>query len=81
VRAHLSYRLAILNILWWEREAGGGWALGKMVGKEMGEVLDISWNVIGVGQLWVLFFSGSLIRGSYVCIIFVFLDSPAFQAL
>jgi hypothetical protein len=29
----------------------------------------------------VLFFSGSLIRGSYVCIIFVFLDSPAFQAL
>jgi hypothetical protein len=35
-RARLSYRLGILNILWWGKEVGGGWALGKMVGKKNG---------------------------------------------
>jgi hypothetical protein len=43
-------------------------------------VLDISWKVIGVGQLCVLFFSGSLIRGSYVCIVSVFLNIPSFHS-
>jgi hypothetical protein len=48
-----------------------------MVGKEDGGlVLDISGKVIGVGQLCMLFFSGSLIRGSYLCIASVFLDIP-----
>jgi hypothetical protein len=40
----------------------------------MGELPDISRKVIGVGQLCLLFFSGSLIRGSHVCIVSVFLD-------
>jgi hypothetical protein len=40
-------------------------------------VLDIRGKVIGVGQLCVLLSSGSLIRGSHVCIVSVFLDIPA----
>jgi H+/Cl- antiporter ClcA len=41
---------------------------------EWGKVLDISRKVIGLGsQLYVLFFSGSFIGGSHVCIIAVFL--------
>jgi hypothetical protein len=40
-------------------------------------VLDISGRVTGVGKLCVLFFSGSLIEGSHVCIFSVFLDIPA----
>jgi hypothetical protein len=48
----------------------------------MGEVLDISEKVIGAGQPpCVLFFSNSFIRGSHICIVPVFLNIPAFQAL
>jgi hypothetical protein len=36
VRAHLSYRLGILNLLWQEKGGWRGWALGKMIGKEDG---------------------------------------------
>jgi hypothetical protein len=49
---------------------------------DMGEVLDISEKVIGAGQPpCVLFFSNSFIRGSHICIVPVFLNIPAFQAL
>jgi hypothetical protein len=45
-------------------------------------VLDIIGKVIGLGsQPYVLFFSGSFIKGNHVCIIPVFLNIPAFQAL
>jgi hypothetical protein len=43
----------------------------------MGEVLDISRKVIGIEQLCLLFFSGSLVGGNHVCIVSVFLDIPA----
>jgi hypothetical protein len=33
-KAHLFYRLGILNILWWEKGGWSRWALGKMAGKE-----------------------------------------------
>jgi hypothetical protein len=40
-------------------------------------VLDISWKVIGVGQLCLLFFSDSLIGDSHVCIVSVLFDITA----
>jgi hypothetical protein len=44
-------------------------------------VLDIIGKVIGLGsQPCVLFFSGSFIKDSHVCIVLVFLNIPAFQA-
>jgi hypothetical protein len=41
-------------------------------------VLDIIGKVIGLGsQPYVLFFSGSFIKDSHVCIVLVFLNIPA----
>jgi hypothetical protein len=37
-------------------------------------VLDINGKVIGVRQLCMLFFCGSVIKGSHVCFVSVFLD-------
>jgi hypothetical protein len=63
-------------------EVGGGWALGKMVGKEDGgEVLDISGKVIGVGDLCVLYFSVSLHSSSYVLTSSFSLVSPCAMIL
>jgi hypothetical protein len=48
---------------------------------EWEKVLDISGKVIGAGRRpYVLFFSGSFIGDSHVCIVPVFLNIPAFQA-
>jgi hypothetical protein len=42
-------------------------------------VLDIIGKVHGAGQPYVLFFSGSFIGGSHVCIVLLFVDIPALR--
>jgi hypothetical protein len=50
-RAHLSYRLGFLSILWWEKGGWRGMGIRKMTAKgESGKELDIIGKVIGAGQ-------------------------------
>jgi hypothetical protein len=65
-RACLSYRLGTLNICGGKREVGGGWALGKIVGKE-------DWE-----RCWTLA-GRSLGLGRYACCYFNIQAVPAFS--
>jgi hypothetical protein len=71
-RAHLSYSLGLLSILWWEKGDWRGMGIRKNAKEDWGKVLHIIRKVTGVGsQPYTLFFSGSCIKSSHVCIVFV----------